>query len=860
MVGLMSTAPSIAPAHSLTQPGIPRSASALLDLAGTWQLAEVAGSAACRTTPCPMTIPGDVFSALLAAGKIPDPYVAQNEEQVQWVIERDWTITRAVEVSAAVLAAPSVYLNAGSLDTFTEIRINGQVVGTTGNQFRRFRFEVKPFLKSGTNQIEILFRSAAKEAAARAADRLARQAHPIPCSGEGSGQRVPFYNLIRKAQCHGGWDWGISLFVCGVYDDLSLRATTVARIEHVYTTQRHAAAMGSAAGAVTVEVTAEVEAPAAGASTLAIQLGERSISVPVQLVKGLNRVSGSIVVEQPKLWWPNGHGAQPLYDLTVSVGDEVVRKRLGLREIVVLNQKDEKGTSMTFQVNGRAIFAKGANWIPCDALPSRQTDARYFDHLDSAAAVGMNMIRVWGGGQFERHSFYDRCDERGLLVWHDFMFSCALYPADKAFLAEVEAEVTYQIKRLRDHTSIALWCGDNEVVGALNWYKESRDKRDRYLIDYDRLGQVLGGAVNEADGTRMYWPSSPCAGPGDFSDCWHDDRNGDMHYWSVWHEGKSFDAYYDVTPRFCSEFGYQSFPSFDTVKTYCPESDWNLTSPVMEWHQRNQGGNARINDMFARYFRIPNGFKAFLYLSQVQQALAIKTAVEHWRHLQPTCMGTIYWQLNDNWPVASWSSLEYSGKWKQLQHHAKRFFAPVIVSAFQTKTDEVELWVTNDRPEAARADVTATLYAFDGTIISSEKLTAEVAAGSAHQVFKRQVSTFAATAAERGLRFLQVSLTAQVGGETFTHVNTHVFTEYKRCALAAATVTATVQGFTVTLATDRPALFVQVNADDLAGEFDDNSLTLLPGQPRTLTFTPKGAIDQAAFAKSVSVLHLKATY
>ena len=747
----MTTATRPASVITATQPGTPRAASALLDLAGTWQLNEVGGP-----TAVPMAVPSDVFSALLAAGRIPDPYFAQNEEEVQWVIERDWTITRSVEVSAAVLAAPSVYLNAGSLDTFTEIRINGQVVGTTGNQFRRYRFEVKPFLKAGANQIQILFRSAAKEAAARAADRVAKGLHPIPFSGAGSGQKIPHYNLLRKAQCHGGWDWGISLFVCGVYDDLSLRATTVARIEHVYTTQRHAA------GAVTVEVTAEVEAPDAGASTLEIQLGERSVSVPVQLAKGLNRVSGSVVIEQPKLWWPNGHGAQPLYDLTVTVGDEVVRKRLGLREIVVLNEKDEKGTSMTFQVNGRAIFAKGANWIPCDALPSRQTDARYFDHLDSAAAVGMNMIRVWGGGQFERHAFYDRCDERGLLVWHDFMFSCALYPADKSFLAEVGAEVTYQIKRLRDHSSIALWCGDNEVVGALGWFKESKAQRDRYIIDYDRLGQVLGEAVKDADGTRMYWPSSPCAGPGDFSDCWHDDRNGDMHYWSVWHESKSLDAYYDVTPRFCSEFGYQSFPSFDTVKTYCPEAEWNLTSPVMEWHQRNPGGNARINDMFARYFRIPNGFKAFLYLSQVQQALAIKTAVEHWRHLQPTCMGTIYWQLNDNWPVASWSSLEYSGKWKQLHHHAKRFFAPVIVSAFQTKTDEVELWITNDRPEVACSEITATLYAFDGTVISTEKLTAEVKPGSAHLVFKRPVSTFAKNTAERGLRFLQLSLTLRL--------------------------------------------------------------------------------------------------
>ena len=841
----VATSPSVSSTLFATQPGIPRAAQQHLDLAGTWTLSEIGGS-----HTCPFTAPGDVFSALLAAKQIPDPYWAMNEEDVQWVIERDWAIERTIDVSAALLASPSIYLNADSLDTFTEISINGTLIGTTANQFRRFRFEVKPFLKAGSNTIRILFKSAAKEGVAIAA----RQPYVIPAMGAQSGPKVPHFNLIRKAQCHGGWDWGISLFVCGIYDDLSLRGTALARIEHVYTAQQHTA------GKVTVTVTAEVEAVAAGATTLDIQLADQKISVPAQLAKGANAVTGSVTISNPKLWWPNGHGAQPLYDLSVSIGDEVTHKRLALRDIVVVNEKDEKGTSMTFQVNGRKIFAKGANWIPCDAMPSRQTDARFKDHLDSAAAVGMNMIRVWGGGQFERHAFYDRCDELGLMIWHDFMFSCALYPADKPWLAEIHREVTYQIKRLRDHGSIALWCGDNEVVGALTWFKDSKDKRDRYLIDYDRQSQVLTAAVEQADETRTFWPSSPCGGPGEYNDCWHDDKNGDMHYWSVWHEGKSFDAYYDVTPRFCSEFGYQSFPSLDTVKSYCPPDQFNVTAPVMEWHQRNMGGNSRINEMFGRYFRLPVGFASFLYLSQVQQALAIKIAVEHWRHLQPTCMGTIYWQLNDNWPVASWSSLEYSGKWKQLHHHARRFFAPVIISAFQTKTDEVELWVTNDRPEPAQASVTAQIIGFDGTVISSEILTVTVAPGSAHLLAKRPVSAFAATTPDRGTRFLQLSLTAKTGSETFAHVNTHVFTEYKRCTLADAKVTTQVNGFSVTLATDKPALFVNLNADGLAGEFDDNSLTLLPSQPRTLTFAPKGHVDQAAFAKALSVLHLRSTF
>ena len=293
------------------------------------------------------------------------------------------------------------------------------------------------------------------------------------------------------------------------------------------------------------------------------------------------------------------------------------------------------------------------------------------------------------------------------MIWHDMMFSCALYPSTPGFLANVEREIRHQVKRLRDHPCIALWCGNNEDVGALTWYPESRKNRDRYIVDYDRLNEgVIGRVVDECDPTRTFWPSSPSAGRGDYSDNWHDDRRGDMHYWSVWHESKAFSAYYEVSPRFCSEFGYQSFPSVELARGYCPPGQMNVTSPVMEHHQRHGRGNALIVEMFTRYFRMPEGFENFVYLSQVQQALAIKTAVEHWRHLRPTCMGTLYWQLNDNWPVCSWSSLEYGGKWKLLHHAARRFYAPTIVSAFQRPDRTVEVWLTSDTLQSQKAAVT----------------------------------------------------------------------------------------------------------------------------------------------------------
>ncbi len=350
---------------------------------------------------------------------------------------------------------------------------------------------------------------------------------------------------------------------------------------------------------------------------------------------------------------------------------------------------------MTFIVNGKAIMAKGANWIPLDAMPALHTSDRYRTLLQDAVDANMNMIRVWGGGMYEQDEFYDLCDELGLLVWQDLMFACALYPSAPDFLADVELEVRDQVKRLRDHTSLALWCGDNEVIGAIGWYPESRTNREKYVVNYDRLNRVLQQTVEAEDPTRRFWASSPCNGELDFGDAWHDDNKGDMHFWDVWHSGKSLDAYHSIKPRFCSEFGYQSWPSLPEVKTFAEPSDWNVTSPTFEQHQKNGRGNSIITEMFTRYFRFPSNFEQMLYLSQVQQALAIKTASEFWRSNKPVCRGILYWQLNDCWPVSSWSSIEYSGRWKQLHYHAKRFFAPQMAT-FIGDEQGLRLHLVND--------------------------------------------------------------------------------------------------------------------------------------------------------------------
>lgn len=813
---------------------------ARVDLRGVWTLRQVGSDEAIEAN-----VPGDVHSALLACGKIPDPYWADNEQAVQWVGRSDWEYARTFEVDPEMLEAPSVYLHFDSLDTFAEVYLNGHLVAKTDNMFLRHRFEVKPFLTAGRNEIRVVLRSPENEAIARSR----KMPYEIPHSQ--FPVQAPHINLIRKSPCHGGWDWGICLMVLGIYGQVYLESVTTARIDYVTTRQEHAP------GRCTVEVTAEVESPRGGETDFEVRLGEVQSRQRVTLAPGYNRLTTALEVKDPKLWWPNGYGDQPLYDLVVRVGDGEVRKRLGLRTLEVVTEEDDKGLSFRIRVNGVDIFCKGANWIPADALPSRQTREVLDDLLSSAVQAHMNMLRVWGGGQYESDDFYDLCDEKGILVWQDFMFSCACYPATPEFLESVRKEVIHQVKRLRDHPCIALWCGNNECLGALSWFPVSRKNRDRYLVDYDRLFEgTIGKAVDEADPTRIYWPSSPCGGRGDYSDNWHDDRRGDMHYWRVWHENASFDAYYDVVPRFCSEFGYQSFPSLETIATFAPPEHWNPTAPSMEYHQRHPGGNSRIVEMMTRLFRVPQGFENFIYLSQVQQALAIKTAVEFWRRNRPVCMGTLYWQLNDLWPVCSWSSIEYGGKWKLLHYAAKRFFAPLI-GTLQPAKDGVELWVVNDHTASRSIQAEILVMDFKGKVLFQDRIEETVEGGSA-----KRIASYARDAVAP--KPDEVFMISRVRSGSEEHVNDYFFVPYKRCDLVKANIQADVsetqEGFAVRLKTDAPSFFVSLDVRGVSGVFEDNCFTLLPGEERVVAFRPKRRATLEEITRGLKVTHLRATY
>ncbi|MFO1034894.1 MAG: glycoside hydrolase family 2 protein [Hyphomicrobiales bacterium] len=445
----------------------------------------------------------------------------------------------------------------------------------------------------------------------------------------------------------------------------------------------------------------------------------------------------------------------------------------------------------------------------------------------------MNMIRVWGGGYYEQDWFYDLCDELGIMVWQDFQFACNLYPADEGFLAEVREEVGYQVRRLQHHACMAVWCGDNELIGALNWFPESRANRDRYLAAYDRLNHTVEQAAKSADPTINWWPSSPSPGPLSFGDAWHDDRSGDMHFWSVWHESKDFEHYRDVKPRFCSEFGFQSYPSLHVIREFATsDEDLNIASQVMESHQKNTGGNERIAGTMFRYFRFPKDFGNFVYVSQIQQGLAMKTAIEYWRSLKPHCMGTLYWQLNDTWPVASWSSLDHGGGWKLLHHMARRFYAPVAVMAVPDKAGNISVKAVNDRTKAQKLSLSLCILDPAGDARAFKSVSKSIPADKAVEVVKLKTGDLPPG------HILIMDYDADDGCRGRVHFANE---PYKALKIIAPHITHRAEArdgaLHITLSSKRAALFVTAETG-VAGRYSDNVLDLLPGESARITFTP----------------------
>lgn len=674
-------------------------------LNGQWELEEAGNDRLCE-----VQVPGSVLSGLYGAGKIEDPFYRTNEDVTRELFRKDYEFSRTFVAAEDILKEEKIILVCEGLDTLADIYINGQKAGSADNMHRTWKLDVKEFLHSGENQIRIVFRSVFKYIEAYEYEDN-KEIHYVPCGGMKGNQ------LIRKAHCMFGWDWGPQTIDAGIFRDIYLEAYSHLRIEDVKIIQVQGdnavdvcttvAVSGDAVDKCQVRVTIQEDAE----SVCGHRTGANDRKTEAYVCKVGETVSANnnpavltSSIHNPKLWWPNGYGDQPLYKVQVELLDEdgtvleTITKRIGLRTLTISQEKDLWGKEFAFCVNGVKIFAMGGNYIPEDCIYSRITPEVQKYLLESCKRANFNCVRVWGGGYYPSDHFYDLCDEMGLIVWQDLMFACNVYDLTEEFEENITKEITENVKRLRHHASLGLWCGNNEMESAWDHWPEVQSESKYLRADYIKMFEyIVPKAVRAADSETFFWQSSPSSG-GCFDDP-DDENRGDCHYWDVWHGQKPFTDYQKHYFRFCSEFGFQSFPCLKTVESFTEEKDRNIFSRVMENHQKNPAANGKILYYLSENFRYPENFRKLLYVSQILQGMAMKDGVDHWRRHRGRCMATLYWQINDNWPVASWASIDYFGRWKALHYMAKKFYGPQAVSMCMDG-DIMQVYLANESMDA----------------------------------------------------------------------------------------------------------------------------------------------------------------
>lgn len=677
-------------------------------LNGTWQLS--AGHRSLESVD--MQIPGTVLSGLLAAGKIKDPFYRTNEDATRALFWKDYVFTRTFDVDEELLAQQHIVLVCEGLDTLAEISINGTFLAKTDNMHRTWKFQAKKLLHPGKNEIQIVFRSVL-----RFIEDYPYEAHKkinyIPCGSMKGNQ------LLRKAHSMFGWDWGPQTIDAGIFRDIYLQGYSHARIEDIRIHQQHAKNVS-----VQTSITLSESVPG---QKLCVELSEDGADKPLRTKLCKTNADGvaavDFVIENPKLWWPNDYGDQPLYIVRTTLLDEdgtsleSITRRIGLRTLTISQEKDEWGNEFAFCVNGVKIFTRGGNYIPDDCLYTRITEKKLDYILESCRRAHFNCVRVWGGGYYPSDAFYDLCDEKGLIVWQDLMYACNVYDVTDAFAENCRQETYDNVRRLRHHASLGLWCGNNEIESAWDHWGDFQKETPYLRADYIRLfEEVLPKAVQEADGETFYWHSSPSSG-GCFDN--PDDANrGDTHYWDVWHGQKPFTDYRKYFFRFCSEFGFQSFPCAKTVNSFTLEDDRNIFSRVMESHQKNDAANGKMLYYLSENLRYPKDLTHLLYASQVLQGMAIKYGVDHWRRNRGRCMGTLYWQINDDWPAPSWSSIDYFGRWKALHYMAQKFYAPHAVS-MTLEDHRCHVYFSNESFETTEYSLTLSIRDLSGNVLET---------------------------------------------------------------------------------------------------------------------------------------------
>jgi beta-mannosidase len=709
------------------------------------------------------------------------------------------------------------------------------------NMFREWKADVKEALKEGENELHIVFRSPINEGLKKydACD------YKIPVSDNdlakiGKVEEEKKVSVFtRKAGYHFGWDWGPRLVTSGIWRPVFLNAWNEAKIENLQIVQ-HEVSKEKATFTAVFEVNACDERRAT-VSILndSIQLAKAKVN----LISGTNKYSVDFEIDNPQLWWTNGLGEPHLYNLTgvLDVGGKIASKktRFGIRTLELVREKDEKGTSFYFKLNGHPVFMKGANYIPNDVFLPRVTKENYRKVVETAKNSNMNMLRVWGGGVYENDIFYDLCDEAGILIWQDFMFACAMFPGDQAFLDNVKQEAVDNVKRLRNHPSIALWCGNNEILEAWKgwgWERmenaKNKENADKIWQSYvDIFQKILPETIKECDPQRSYWSSSPSSGTGVQSDY----VNGDAHYWGVWWGKEPFENYATKLGRFMSEYGFQSFPEIATVRKYATPDDYDIFSDVMKSHQRSSIGNGTIDYYMQKDYKKPKDFESFLYVGQVLQAEGIKYGIESHRRAMPYCMGSLYWQINDCWPVASWSSTDYYQNWKALQYYAKKGFEQTLVSPYEEGI-KFKVGIVNDCLDSIKAELRMKMVDFDGNIIWEESHLIDIPGNSTDDYY--DVNKNELRYKYRKVLTNIVFVAELVKDGKVISTNNFYFLPYKQLNIPKSNIEFSTEkaedGFDITIKTDKLAKNIYLQIGDEKGFFSDNFFDLLPNGKTTV--------------------------
>ena len=785
----------------------------------------------------PATVPGVVHTDLLQNKIIEDPFFRLNERGLQWIDKEDWVYETCFTLAADMMRKENMELVFEGLDTYADVYLNDECILKADNMFRRWSIPVRQYIREENNILKVYFHSPVKIDVPKW-DALPYQ---YPASNDQSENGGLFNKKIsifaRKAGYHYGWDWGPRLVTSGIWRPVYIRAWSDLRINDVFIEQKEVGA-GRAVIAGHVELDADKDMDGVLVTITDEATGRVLGEWQADLKRGTNRVTVDFVLHKPKLWWSNGLGEPFLYRFRTDIiaGGELLdskTERVGIRSLKVVHQPDKDGHTFYIELNGHPVFAKGANYIPSDNFLPRVTPENYKRTILDAAGVNMNMLRVWGGGIYENDVFYDLCDEHGIMIWQDFMFACSMYPAEGALLDNIHQEAVDNVKRLRNHACIALWCGNNECQDAwLGWgwkceiERQNKEYADKIWAQYRQQYHVtLPGVVREYAPGTFYWPSSPFAFEGEMSGT----TDGDRHYWSVWHGKAPISDYDSEKSRFFSEYGFQSFPEFDSVKRYAPyPEDWDIRSEVMMSHQRGgDHANGLIETYLLNEYKKPRDFRAFLYMNHVLQGDAIKTAIESHRRQMPYNMGTLFWQHNDCWPVASWASRDYYGRWKAQHYYVRKAYDDILISSV-VEGDDLKVYAVSDRLENTSGRLQLQVCQFDGTVVHHWGKSVGISGNDSRVCFSAPLAKLL-EGANRGTVYVRVDYTDKSGR---VYHNNYCLGKQKDMDYPKVDLQTEVRsiegGYEVTVSADKFARAVCLSVADNESVYSDNYFDVQP--------------------------------